>query len=37
MTANRNMIGYLAIYSRLPSLIIVINPRKERSSQKNSY
>ena len=37
MNANRDMIGYLAIYSHVPSPNIVIEPRKERFSQKNSY
>ena len=37
MNANRNMIGYLAIYSHLSSPNIVIEPRKERLSQKKSY
>ena len=37
MNANHNMIGYLAIYSHVPSPNIVIESRKERSSQKNSY
>ena len=37
MNVNRDMIGYLAIYSHVPSPNIVIEPRKERFSQKNSY
>jgi hypothetical protein len=36
MHANHNMIGQLAIYSRGSTPNIVIEPRKERFSQKNS-
>ena len=37
MNANHNMIGYLAIYSHVFSPNIVIESRKEKSLQKNSY
>ena len=37
MNVNHDMIGYLAIYSHVPSPNIIIELRKERFLQKNSY